>query len=56
MSWWQVGDVKAVLRPSATMGFFKADWYMANKAKESDAYVVFEGGSMICITTKRICF
>lgn len=46
MSWWQVGDVKAVLRPSATMGFFKADWYMANKAKESDAYVVFEGGSM----------
>ncbi len=46
MSWWQVGDVKAVLRPSATMGFFKADWYMANKTKESDAYVVFEGGSM----------
>ncbi len=46
MSWWQVGDIKAVLRPSATMGFFKADWYMANKTKESDAYVVFEGGSM----------
>lgn len=46
MSWWQVGDIKAVLRPSATIGFFKADWYMANKTKESDAYVVFEGGSM----------
>lgn len=46
MAWWQIGDTKAVLRPSATNGFFKADWYMADKTLESNSYVVFDGGSM----------
>lgn len=46
MSWWQIGDTKAILRPSATSGFFKADWYMANKTLEYNNYVVFDGGSM----------
>lgn len=46
MSWWQVGDTKAILRPSATTGFFKADWYMANKTTESNSYVFFDGGTM----------
>lgn len=46
MAWWQIGDTKAVLRPSATNGFFKAGWYMANKTLESNSYVVFDGGSM----------
>lgn len=46
MTWWQIGDTKAVLRPSATNGFFKADWYMADKTIESNSYVVFDGGSM----------
>ena len=46
MAWWQVGDTKARLRSSATNGFFKADWYMANKTVESNSYVVFDGGSM----------
>ena len=46
MAWWQIGDTKAVLRPSATNGFFKADWYMADKTIESNSYVVFDGGSM----------
>ena len=46
MTWWQIGDTKAVLRPSATNGFFKADWYMADKTLESNSYVVFDGGSM----------
>ena len=46
MSWWQVGDIKAVLRPSATKGLFKADWYMADKTLESNSYVIFDGGSM----------
>lgn len=45
MAWWQI-YTKAVLRPSATNGFFKADWYMANKTVESNSYVVFDGGSM----------
>lgn len=43
---WKIGEIKAHLYPSATFGFFKADWFMANKTKESNAYVVFEGGSM----------
>ncbi len=46
MTWWQIGDTKAILRPSATNGFFKADWYMADKTLESNSYVVFDGGSM----------
>ena len=43
---WSIGDVKATLRPSATPGFFKADWYMANKTLNTDVYVMFEAGSM----------
>lgn len=46
MSWWQIGDTKAVLHSSATNGFFKADWYMANKTSNSDCYIIFDGGSM----------
>lgn len=45
-SWWKVGDVKAILRPSATTGVFKADWYMANKTVNSDIYVTFDGQTM----------
>lgn len=44
--WWQVGDIKAVLRPSATNGLFKADWYMQNTMLESNCYVLFDGSSM----------
>jgi S1-C subfamily serine protease len=43
---WHSGDVKAVLRTSATPGFFKMSWYMADKTINNDAYVMFEGGSM----------
>lgn len=43
---WRLGDVKAVLRTSATPGFFKANWYMADKTVNSDVYAMFEGGSM----------
>ena len=43
---WRFGDVKAVLRASATPGFFKANWYMANKTVNTDVYAMFEGGSM----------
>jgi len=45
-SWWHVGDLKATLRPSATPGFYKADWYMANKTINNNVCIVFEGGSM----------
>ena len=43
---WSIGDVKATLRPSATHGLFKADWYMANKTLNTDVYVTFDGSSM----------
>lgn len=46
MSWWQIGDIKAMLRPSSTKGLFKADWYMADKKIESNSYVIFDGASM----------
>lgn len=43
---WTIGDVKAILRPSATPGLFKADWYMANKTLNTDVYVTFGNGAM----------
>lgn len=45
-SWWKIGDVKAVLRQSATNGVFKADWYMADKGLNSEGYVFFDGKTM----------
>lgn len=56
MSWWQVGDTKAILRSSATGGFFKADWYMADKTSNSDCYIIFDGGSMKTIIDKDETF
>ncbi len=46
LPWWKVGDIKAVLKKSATPGFFKAEWLMANKSYNDNAYIAFEGGSM----------
>lgn len=46
MSHWKYGDVKAYLRPTATPGFLKADWYTYEKTKETNAYVVFDGATM----------
>lgn len=43
---WTSGDVKALLRESATPGLFKADWYMADKRKQEDVYVTFDGQTM----------
>lgn len=44
--WWHVGDVKAILRETATPGLYKADWYMRDKSIESNTYIGFDGGSM----------
>lgn len=43
---WSLGDVKAVLRTSATPGFFKVNWYMADKTINTDVYAMFDRGSM----------
>lgn len=44
---WKLGDVKATLRKSATPGYFKADWYMADKSVNSNVYVMFKASKMI---------
>lgn len=44
--WWHVGDVKAILKTTATAGLYKADWYMLNKSIESNTFVVFDGSGM----------
>lgn len=46
MRQWNLGDVKAKLRPTAKYGFFKADWYNADKSLSTDVYVMFSGGEM----------
>lgn len=56
MSWWQVGDIKAKLYPSATTGMFKADWIMANKTSNSNCYICFDGGSMKTILDREETF
>ena len=43
---WKIGEVKTELHSSAQKGLFKADWYMANKSKNSDCYIFFDGTIM----------
>lgn len=45
LSWWQAGDIKANLTPSAS-GIFKAEWFMSGKQVNRDAYISFDGVSM----------
>lgn len=42
---WKFGEVKAILRPTASKSVYKADWFMANKAMSS-AYISFKGATM----------
>lgn len=46
LDWWRVGDIKAILRPTATFGIYKADWYMGMKDKRDDIIVTFDGSGM----------
>jgi len=43
---WEEGELKANLIPTATLGLFKAKWYMANKVVNDEEYIVFEQGLM----------
>ena len=42
---WRIGDVKSVLRSTATPYLFKADYFMLDKTKE-EVYIMFDGQSM----------
>ena len=53
LSWWLIGDTKAILRNSATNGIFKAKWYMSDKMPNSDCYVVFDEGTMKTILNQE---
>lgn len=44
--WWNEGDIKAVLRPTATSSLFKADWMMFKKEVNTDTYVTFLSAGM----------
>ena len=44
--WWNIGDIKAVLRSTATTGLFKADWAMLKKEISRDVYITFNGTTM----------
>ncbi|MBP3535055.1 MAG: trypsin-like peptidase domain-containing protein, partial [Muribaculaceae bacterium] len=46
LPWWKIGDIKAILKMSATPGFFKADWIMTNKTYNDNVYVIFDKGTM----------
>lgn len=43
---WHFGDVKAILRASATYGLFKANWYMSDKTINTNVFAVFENNCM----------
>ena len=46
IEWWNLGDIKAELEESATVGLFKANWYMGDKSLNSNCYVLFDGSGM----------
>lgn len=52
---WIEGEVKAILEPTATSTFFKANWITANKTLDSNFYVTFESGlfNLISNDTKK---
>ena len=44
---WKIGEVKAILQMSAQKGVFKSDeWYLDNKQKQKNVYVMFDGTIM----------
>lgn len=42
---WSLGDVKAILKPTATLGLFKAVWYGVNKSNK-ELFVTLDGAAM----------
>ena len=46
LDWWRIGDLKATLRPTATFGMYKADWYMGMKDMRDDVIITFDGSCM----------
>lgn len=51
-SFWQIGDIKANLRQTAS-GIMKADWYNALKSLSGETYVAFDGVSMEVVINNK---
>lgn len=43
---WKIGEIKAILEESATIGIFKAKWCGLNKQSNLDYYIQFDGKTM----------
>jgi S1-C subfamily serine protease len=48
---WSVGDVKAIIKKTASSKLYTTDWYMSNKAINENVYTAFEPGIMKIIFT-----
>lgn len=46
LEWWRLGDIKAILQPSATSGLYKATWYTRMKGRRDNVVVTFDGTGM----------
>lgn len=46
LAWWNVGDVKANLFPTATRGLYRADWITYMKHQNKNVFVAFDGMMM----------
>lgn len=49
MPQWEIGDLKATLRPTATPHLYKADWYMNDKSLVTHVYVAFDDSMMTVV-------
>lgn len=43
---WKVGDVKAIMRPTAVPNLFKASWFMDSKRPNDNFYITFDAATM----------
>lgn len=46
LSAWNVGNVKAILTPTASPNSFQVNWYMANRSLEKNCFAQFENNSL----------
>jgi V8-like Glu-specific endopeptidase len=50
---WTEGDLKAKIIKTATPNFYKVEWYMADKSKNTNMYITFEKGLMKAIWSEN---
>jgi S1-C subfamily serine protease len=43
---WRTGDIKAFLSPTDTNNVFRASWYMGDKTKSEELFIIFNGEKM----------